>query len=139
MELNELEPLVGEWRTRVTFPDGTSGQGTTTFEWLGDGGYLIQRARTDESGPPQGVMVIGPDVAGERIVQHYFDSRGVARIYGIEIAGGELRVWRDDPGFAQRYVGRFGEDGRTIVGGWERCHDGENWIYDFDLNYERVS
>jgi hypothetical protein len=139
MELKDLEPLVGEWRTTVKMPDGTSGHGSTTFEWLEGGGYLIERATTEDTEVPQGIMVIGPDVGGERIVQHYFDSRGVARIYDIELAGGELRIWRDDPGFAQRYIGRLSGDGKTIEGGWERCHDGETWIYDFDLNYEKRS
>jgi hypothetical protein len=34
----------------------------------------------------------------------YFDSRGVRRTYGIALEDGVLRMWRDDPDFAQRFA-----------------------------------
>ena len=33
----------------------------------------------------------------------YFDSRGVRRTYGVSLDDGVLRIWRDDPGFDQRF------------------------------------
>ena len=88
---------------------------------------------------PRGVMVIGPDAAGERVVQHYFDSRGVARVYEVGFEDGVLRLWRDDePEFAQRYSGRLSADGATIDGAWEGCEDGTTWRHDFDLSYSKV-
>ena len=45
MQVQELEPLVGEWATEVRMPraGATRSAGRTTFEWLEGGGYLIQR------------------------------------------------------------------------------------------------
>ena len=140
-ELTHLQPLVGEWRTEVIFPghDGPI-RGRTTVEWLDGGGYLIQRATMEDERFPRAVMVIGPDLAGERIVQHYFDSRGIARIYEISLEDGVLRIWRDDPDdFSQRYVGHFDDDGATIRGAWEICEDGATWAHDFDLSYTKVT
>jgi hypothetical protein len=141
MEIQELEPLVGEWVTEVRMPPGGGEpvRGRTTFEWLEGGGYVIQRATMENPVFPRGVMVIGPAATGERIVQHYFDSRGVARVYEISLDDGVLRLWRDDADFAQRYSGAIGPDAMTIEGAWEICHDGTTWEHDFDLTYTRVT
>lgn len=141
LELTQLEALVGEWRTEVIFPGHDRPiLGRTRFAWLEGGGYLIQRATMEDERFPRGVMVIGPDLAGERIVQHYFDSRGIARVYDIGLEDGVLRIWREDPDdFSQRYVGSFDDDGSTIRGAWEICEDGATWAHDFDLIYVRVT
>ena len=77
MDVQGLEPLVGEWRVEIRIPrEDALVRGRTTFEWLEGGGYLIQRAAIDVPVFPRGVMVIGPDAGGERVVQHPFDSRG---------------------------------------------------------------
>jgi hypothetical protein len=140
MEMQAFQPLVGEWAIEIDFPghDGVIG-GRTTFEWLEGGGYLIQRSVVDDPRFPRGVMVFGPDVGGERIVQHYFDSRGIARIYDVSFEDGVLRLWRDDDDFAQRYAGRLSADGRTVDGTFERSDDGVEWLHDFDLTYTKVS
>ena len=114
-------------------------RGRTTFEWLVGGGYMIQRAQMEDPAFPGGVMVVGPRAAGGDVVQHYFDSRGVARIYEISPEDGVLRLWRDDADFAQRYTGRLSSDGATIDGAWERSDDGVAWVPDFDLTYRKVA
>jgi len=49
-------------------------------------------------------------------------------------------MWRDDPDpFPQRFVASFSEDGRTILGRWEKAEDGSNRDTDFDLTYRRTS
>jgi hypothetical protein len=125
-----LDALVGEWRTEVSFPNGVSGTGRTTFEPILGGAYLLQRATADAGGVPEGLMVIGPDEDGA-LTQHYFDSRGVTRRYAVALEGGTLTIQRDE----QRYIGRFeGED--VIRGAWEWFRDGA-WEHDFELVYER--
>ncbi len=136
-DMQALEPLVGEWTAEAVMPGGGDGvRGSMTVEWLEGGGYLIQRSAMEDPVFPRTVAVIGPDSSGEKIVQHYFDSRGVARVYDISLEDGVLRLWRDDD-WAQRYVGRFSDDGSTIEGAWERCDDGETWAHDFALTYRR--
>jgi hypothetical protein len=140
MDVRELEPLVGEWATEADVPGQDAvARGRTTFEWLEGGGYLIQRAVMDDPVFPRGVMVIGPDASGERVVQHYFDSRGVARVYDVSFDDGVLRLWRDGPDFAQRYSGRIDAAGTVIAGAWEICDDGETWRHDFDLTYRKAT
>ena len=140
MTIEALEPLVGEWTTAVTLPGAKEPvTGRTSFAWLEGGGYLVQRAVVDDPRFPNGIMAIGPDPGGKRIVQHYFDSRGITRIYDVELAGGVWRLSRDAPGFAQRFTGRFSDDGATIEGAWEKCEDGTTWVHDFDLTYIRVA
>ena len=40
--------------------------------------------------------------------------------------------------FSQRFTGTLSEDGNTIAGAWEICHDGKTWEHDFDLTYTKV-
>ena len=68
----------------------------------------------------------------------YYDSRNVRRVYRMSVAGGIWKMWRDAPGFNQRYTGTISDDGKTIGGQWEMSPDGINWEVDFDLSYTKV-
>ncbi len=48
------------------------------------------------------------------------------------------KIWRDFPGFSQRFTGTFNEDGKTITARWEKLSDGLKWDHDFDLTYTKV-
>jgi hypothetical protein len=137
-DMEALEALVGEWTTEAVM-EGIDGpvRGEMSVAWLEGGGYLIQRTTSDDPRFPRTVTVIGPDRSGEMIVQHYFDSRGVARIYEISLEHGVLTLSRDDEDFAQRYAGRFSDDGSAIEGAWERTEPDGTWIHDFDLTFRR--
>jgi hypothetical protein len=108
-----------------------------TVEWLEGGGYLVQRIVMENPVFPRSLALFGPDRSGGRIVQHYFDSRGVARVYDVAFEGGVLTLSRDDEDFAQRFTGRFTDDGSAIEGAWERTEPDGTWIHDFDLTYRR--
>ena len=138
-DMEALEALVGRWTSEAVL-EGIDGpvRGEMSVEWLEGGGYLVQRTAMEDPVFPRTVAVIGPDRSGERIVQHYFDSRGVARVYDIALENGVLRLSRDDEDFAQRYVGRFSDDGSTIEGAWERADAGsDDWQHDFALTFRR--
>ena len=126
-----LDLLIGEWRTEATFPDGMSGTGRTTFEWVLGGAFLLQRAKTDVEGPPEGLCVIGPEEGGG-FTQHYFDSRGVVRRYAMTLdeRGMDARARR------RAALPRPRGEGDTIRGAWEWHRDGA-WQHDFDLVYRR--
>ena len=137
-DLEVLEALVGEWTMEVVMPGSEDVlPGAMSVEWLDGGGYLIQRTTMEDPRFPRTIAAIGPDRSGELIVQHYFDSRGVARVYEITLENATLRLSRDDEDFAQRYTGRFSDDGSAVEGAWERTQDDGTWMHDFDLVYRR--
>ena len=137
-DLEVLEALVGEWTIEVVMPGSDDVlPGAMSVEWLDGGGYLVQRTTMEDPRFPRTIAAIGPDRSGEMIVQHYFDSRGVARIYEISLDNATLRLSRDDEDFAQRYTGRFSDDGSAIEGAWERTEEDGTWVHDFDLTYRR--
>ncbi len=137
--LKSLAPLSGTWRSMAANPlerGPRRVRGRVTFEWLEGGRYLVQRW-TNAAPFPSGISIIGADGSTKKLVMRYFDSRGVARIYRISLARGVLKIWRDAPGFSQRFTGRFSADGKRIDGRWEKSTDGVTWEHDFDLTYTR--
>jgi hypothetical protein len=146
-EIERLTVLVGEWSMVPEFeglPPVDEGA-PVVFEWMPGERFLIQRWEIPVPEAPDGIAVIGPDPESEgNFLQHYFDSRGVARVYKMTLADGVWKLWRDSPDFSpldfyQRYTGTFSDDGSTISGAWEICHDGTTWEHDFDLTYTKVS
>ena len=144
--MQALEPLVGEWRIQVPFGDAPSADSgaRVTFEWLPGKRFLIERWQIPSPEAPDGIAIIGPDPdrAGD-FLQHYFDTRGVARVYRMRFRDGVWSMERDTADFSpldfsQRYTGTFSDDGRTITGAWEINHDGVTWEHDFDLTYTKL-
>ena len=121
--LARLEAFVGEWRLEVpafSFPPELADAARTTFEWTLGGAFLLQQATVPVPEAPDGLCVIGLD-AGDGYTQHYFDSRGIARVYAMTFDG---RVWTLEQrttnftplSFHQRWSGTFSDDGETILG-----------------------
>ncbi|MEA2380138.1 MAG: hypothetical protein QOH72_109 [Solirubrobacteraceae bacterium] len=134
-----LEPLIGRWRIDGAVPVDPAAEpaGEVEFDWLGDKAFVVQRWRTAAPEFPDGQAIIGAG-EGEDFVQHYFDSRGVARVYRMSLRDGEWRLWRDGPEFSQRFTGRLSADGTTIAGAWEMARDGKTFERDFGLAYTRL-
>ncbi len=70
---------------------------------------------------------------------HYFDSRGVYRLYGLGMDGGVLKIWRHPLGFSQQFAGTIGGDGQTISGLWKLSRDGSSWDDDLEIEFRRVA
>jgi hypothetical protein len=145
--LAALEPLVGEWSMAAAFGDEppVDVSARVSFEWLPGERFLVQRWEVPVPEAPDGIAIIGADPENEaRYLQHYFDSRGVARVYKMSLENGLWKLWRDEPDFSpldfhQRFAGNFSDDGTTIAGSWETSPDGESWEHDFDLTYTKVA
>jgi hypothetical protein len=137
-----LAPFVGEWKILAAFenmPPADIGA-RASFEWLPGERFLVERWEVPVPEAPDGIAIIGAD---GNYLQHYFDSRGVARVYKMSIEDGVWKLWRDEPDFSaldfsQRFAATFSKDSNTIVGRWEICHDGKTWEHDFDLTYTRA-
>ena len=137
--LAALSVLVGEW----ALGDVGAPVGRTSFSWLEGERFLIQRWTVAIPEAPDGIAIIGVDDTSGALVQHYFDSRGVARVYQMSLEGGVWKLWRSDADFSQRFVGTISDDGATIVGAWESgppnaSPDGDDWKHDFEIAYNKV-
>ena len=141
--LDQLAPFIGEWNIEITnmsFDPNPAVviRGHSSFAWLEGGAFLIQHSEIENPDFPRSTAVMGPDEVAETYRMLYYDSRGVSRIYRMNFSGGIWTLWRDFPGFSQRFNGAFSEDERTITAYWEKSGDGSNWERDFDLTYTRV-
>jgi hypothetical protein len=136
----ELDAFIGEWTIEASFEGAPAG--TVEFDWMPGGQFLVQRWEVPHPAAPDGLAVIGYDEGRGTYLQHYFDSRGVARVYEMSLEGSTWTLSRTEADFApldfaQRWVGTFSDDGRTIEGSWEIAHDGAAWEKDFDLTYRK--
>jgi hypothetical protein len=57
--------------------------GQATFEWLEDQPFLIQRSHYDHPEIPDAIAVIG--IIDGKPSMHYFDPRGVHRVFAVDI------------------------------------------------------
>jgi hypothetical protein len=137
-QLTAFDPLIGEWRTEATHPmlPATVVRGETTNEWLEGERFLVQRSRNDHPKFPDSISVIG--FAEEQLTAHYFDSRGVFRIYRVAMEGDTLRMWREAPGFSQRLEAKLSDDGTTLAGVWQLSRDDRTWADDVAIAYTRT-
>src|SRR4051794_28236595 len=102
--LDGFDALIGTWATDATHPQFDSVvTGRVTFEWLEGGHFLVQRSHNDHELFPDAISVIGAPEEGDGLVMEYFDSRGVRRTYRVSFEDGVWRMWRDQPGFDQRF------------------------------------
>jgi hypothetical protein len=134
-QLHHLDALAGEWTTEMTHPAfaGTVVRGHVVAEWLEGGRFLIHRARTDHPDFPDQISIVG--AFDDALQMHYYDSRGVHRIYAANADEREWRLWRDDPHMAQRFTGAVAAD--RIDGLWQASRDGGDWEDDLRIVYER--
>jgi hypothetical protein len=139
-QIARLQPFIGSWSIEASISPGLLG--SCTFEWTLGGAYVLQRSEIPHPQAPDGLCLLGAQ--GEAFMQHYFDSRGVTRLYAMTFDGNEWTLRREEGDFspldfAQRYIARFSDDGNKIEGAWEIKHPGGDWKIDFQLDYTRVS
>jgi hypothetical protein len=133
--LAAFDRLVGEWTTEATHPmfPATVVTGRVTYEWLEGERFLIQRSTMDHPDFPDSISVVG--FAEDQLTAHYFDSRGVFRIYRVAMEGDTLRMWRDETGFSQRLEAKLSDDGTTLAGVWQLSRDDETWDDDLAITF----
>jgi len=95
--------------------------------------------QSEQSGnPPSARWAIGRDESSPDYEVLYSDNRGVSRVYGMSFSEGLWQLWRNVPGFSQRFEGRVSPDRKTITSHWEKSLDGATWEHDFDVTYTRL-
>ncbi len=144
LALKSLEVLVGRWEMELSnasfLPHPTDiVNGQVSFEWVQDGAFLLMRMGDKASSPPAALWLNSRDESAPDYMVFYYDSRSVSRVYGMSFLEGVWKMWRNAPGFCQRYEGMVSEDGKTVAGRWEKSSDGARWEHDFDVRYTKVS
>jgi hypothetical protein len=144
--LARLDVLIGRWTVQPKV-DGL-GHAWTEFTWQEDGVFLRQHTYADpfppdaprewrENAPFPVISLIGFDDVTEEFTMLYADGRGVHRVYRMTFDGTLWRMWRDAPGFNQRFTGTLSGD--TVEARWEQSEDGVTWALDFELTYTRAA
>jgi hypothetical protein len=132
--------FIGRWETDGSHPmlPGETIRGSSTFEWLDGRQFVIWRSHYDHPEIPDGITIIG--VTGGQLSMHYFDQRGVHRVYAAGLDETTWRYWRDasPPDLSQRFTGTFSDDGNTISVRGQLSKDGTAWEDDLALDYRRL-
>jgi hypothetical protein len=136
--LARLSAFVGAWQWEASVDGQPIGRGPTVFAWQEGGAFLVEHTGAEQPEFPSSTAIFGCDDTTETYCMVQVDSRSVSRIYQMRLREGVWKLWRNAPGFSQRFEGTFSDDGRTITGRWEKSTDGAQWEHDFDLIYTRV-
>lgn len=99
---------------------------------------LMMRMGNKPSAGPDATWLIGRDDSTPNYTVLYYDSRSVSRIYQMTFSDDVWKMWRDAPGFCQRFEGKVTSDGNTITARWEKSPDGTTWQHDFGLAYTKI-
>jgi hypothetical protein len=128
--------LVGAWTTQATHPEvpGTTVSGGADVQWLEGERFLVFRAHNDHPDFSDSISIIG-DTDG--LQWHYFDSRGVHRIYEFGVSDDGWEISRDAPEFSQRFTVTFDDDDNTMEGLAKLSYDNETWQDDLQITYRR--
>ncbi len=118
--LRSLDKLVGLWQ--VSGPDI---EGTTVYEWLEGGFFLLQRFDFIHGGRNvKGLEVIGLERAfgavepSTDIKSRIYDNAGNTFDYVYEVTHTTLTIWGGERGSPAYYKGAWSEDGNTCAGAW---------------------
>jgi hypothetical protein len=148
--LARLDVFVGEWIIEPRFPGDQPTPSTATgpmarswFEWALDRQFLLQRTEIPIPEVPDSLAIVSADLETGSYTQHYYDSRGVTRLYAMSFAEQVWTLTRESADFTaldfqQRFIGTFSEDANSIIGAWEKRVGGETWEHDFALTYRRI-
>jgi hypothetical protein len=141
--LEHLKILVGDWDMELSnasfLPRSSDAvKGHASFEWLQDGAFLIMYMGNKPPGAPDAMWLISRDESTSNYTVLYYDTRKVSRVYEMSFSDGAWKIWRNSPGYSQRFEGKVSDDGNIITAYWEKSSDGSTWGHDFDVTYTRV-
>ena len=144
-----FEVLIGTWHGEGELPmdPPVKMSAEATIRRLGE--FIVFSSVGEPAELPDSISIIGGAPDGEPQPMHYFDSRGVKRLFMTMLDGSTWTIWRapdedwngpDGPGFNQRFIGEISDDGKTIAGRWERGlgDAGDAWEIDFPMTYVRT-
>ncbi len=129
-DLKPFDRLVGSWEV------SGGAHGTTTYEWMDGGFFLLQHVQLDQDGyTTNGIEIIGHlQPFGEElspdIHSRYYDNMGNTLDYVYELNGDTLTIWSGVKKSPAYYTGTFSDDGNALTG---------RWVYPGGGGYESTS
>ena len=132
--MSALDRLLGTWE--FTMHHSATSEpitGRQRYERVLDGAFVLQHWTYDHPDFPDAMALL----SDERC--HYFDVRGIVRVFDLDIDEGGWSMVRLDEDFSQRSAARFcGMDAMDTTG--EISHDtGVTWQPDFTMSYQRIT
>ena len=118
-DLKPFDRLIGRWKV------AGGAEGTTTYEWMNGGYFLLQHVELEQDGHvTKGIEIIGHlrpfgEAPTTDIHSRYYDSNGDTLDYVYELDGDTLTIWAGAKGAPAFYRGTFSDDGNTLSGRWE--------------------
>jgi hypothetical protein len=136
--LKHLEVLIGEWQTSGAHPyiPDTELHGRASFQWIEGGAFLMMRSEVDHPKIPDGIEIFGSDDKAGTYCMLHFDERGTSRKYNVSINETQLKWWRHDSDFSQRFTMDIHKD--KLVSYGEMARDSGEWEKDLSLIYSKL-
>lgn len=131
--MSALDRLVGTWEFTMQHSEVVEPvTGRQRYERVLDGAFVLLHWTYDHPDFPDAMALLSE----ERY--HYFDVRGIVRVFDLDVDDGAWSMVRLDEDFSQRYAARFrGPD--VTEGSGERSHDGgTTWQPDFTITCRRI-
>jgi len=129
-----LDRLLGDWELTMHHSEVAEAiTGRQRFQRVLGGAFVMLDWSYDRADFPDAIAMLNETTF------HYFDVRGVVRIFDFAIDDSGWSMTRLDPVFSQRTSARFrGADSMECLG--ERSSDsGTTWQQDFTMELTRVS
>ena len=131
--MTALDRLLGNWEFTMhhsALSEPVTGR--QRYEWVLDGAFVQQHWTYDHPDFPDAIALLSDDQ------YHYFDVRGIVRVFNLAVDDGGWSIVRLDEHFSQRHTARFrGPDFMDSTG--EMSSDiGITWQPDFTMTWQRV-
>jgi hypothetical protein len=140
LALAPLDRAVGTWIVTGSHPyfPGRTLDGKVTFERIEGGAFLRMHSKMDDPALPEGVAIFGTDGDDGTCTMLYFDIRGVARRYQVEVRADGFTWSRDSPQFSQRFRVTIADDGSRMESEGAMKRGDAPWEPDLRLSYVRL-
>jgi hypothetical protein len=131
--MSALDGLLGTWEFTMhhsALAEPVTGR--QRYERVLDGAFVLQHWTYDHPDFPDAMALLSDDQ------YHYFDVRGIARVFDLNVEATGWSMIRQDEEFSQRYTAQFrGLDAMDSTG--EVSYDiGVTWQPDFTMTYQRI-
>ena len=128
-----LERLLGTWDVtmrHVALPEPVRGR--QRYERVLGGAFTALHASYDHPDVPDALSLLDATTC------HYFDVRGVTRLFVVEVSDAGWTMVRRDEDFWQRSAATFDGPDR-LDGTGENSHDaGATWVHDCAMSWRRA-